>query len=121
MFQAEADPSANLLKFAFSDHVTKDDTARWRAQLDGLLKQLQPGFKLVSDFSGVESIDLACAPDIESVMESLNKAGITKVVRIITHPRQDIGMSIMSLFHYRRCVVIVTCQTMEEALRALVD
>ncbi|HEX4265080.1 MAG TPA: hypothetical protein VH597_12135 [Verrucomicrobiae bacterium] len=121
MFQVETNPAENLLKFAFSGSVTTDETARWRAQLDGLLKQLRPGFKLLSDFSGVESIDVACAPDIEFVMELLNKAGIAKVVRVITHPRQDIGMSIMSLFHYRRCVAIVTCQTMEEALRALAD
>jgi hypothetical protein len=121
MFQAETNPSENLLKFAFSGSVTTDDTTRWKAQMDGWLKPLRPGFKLLSDFSGVESIDLACAPDIEFVMELLNKAGIAKVVRIITHPRQDIGMSIMSLFHYRRCVVIVTCQTMEEAVRAMVD
>jgi hypothetical protein len=121
MFQVEVDKPTNLLKFAFSGRVTTDDTGRWRAQLGGLLEQLPTGFKLLSDFSGVESIDLACAPDIEFVMEMLDKAGVAKVVRIITHPRQDIGMSIMSLFHYRRRVVIVTCQTMEEALRALGD
>lgn len=119
MFQASTDPSQNLLKFAFSGNVTPNETARWKNELPNLLAQLKSGFKLLSDFSGVESIDLACAPDIEVVMDLLNKAGIEKVVRVITHPRQDIGLSIMSLFHYRRCVSIVTCQTMEEALAAL--
>jgi hypothetical protein len=42
-------------------------------------------------------------------------------VRIITDPRQDIGLNIMSLFHYRRRIPIVTCQSMEEALKALAD
>ena len=121
MFQAEVDKSKNLLKFAFSARVTTDDTARWRARLSGLLEQLRPGFKLLTDFSGMESMDLACAPDVEFAMEHLDKAGIAKVVRIITDPRQDIGLSIMSLFHYRRRIVIVTCETMEEALRALAD
>jgi hypothetical protein len=121
MFQGEVNQSENLLKFAFRGRVTTEETARWRAELGGFLKQLRPGFKLLSDFSGVESIDFACAPDIEFVMELLDKAGIAKVVRIIADPRQDIGMNIMSRFHYHRRVKIVTCETMEEALKALMD
>lgn len=121
MFQAEIDKSQNLLKFVFSGRVTPEETKRWREKLAVLLGELKPGFKLLSDFSGVESMDLACAPDIESSMEACDKAGIVKVVRVITHPRQDIGLSIMSLFHYRRCISIITCETMEEALKALAD
>jgi len=119
MFHVEADSSKNLLNFAFSGNVTPDETRRWKDALPDLLSKVKPGFKLLSDFSGVESMDLACAPDIEIAMKLLNTAGIEKVVRVITHPRQDIGLSIMSLFHYRRCISIVTCQTMEEGLAAL--
>ncbi len=121
MFQATADSSKNLLTIAFSGSVTRSETTRWKSELPGVLAKLKPRFTLLSDFGGVESIDLDCAPDIEEVMDLLNRAGIEKVVRIIAHPRQDIGMSIMSLFHYRRCVSIVTCQTKEEALSALAD
>ncbi|HEY2082565.1 MAG TPA: hypothetical protein VGI88_07235 [Verrucomicrobiae bacterium] len=121
MFQAEVDKSKNLLKFVFSAHVTKEETTRWRSDLGGVLEQMRPGFKLLSDLSGVDSIDDACASDFEYAMEQLDKAGMARVVRIITHPRQDIGLSIMSLFHYRRRIVIVTCETMEEAVRALAD
>ena len=59
MFQANADPSKNLLTFTFSQNVTPDETRRWNAELSGLLAKLKPGFKLLSDFSGVESIDIA--------------------------------------------------------------
>jgi hypothetical protein len=121
MFDAKADPLKNLLMFSFSGNVTRSETVRWKGELSGLLAQLKPEFKLLSDFSGVESFEVACAPDVEEVMDLLNKAGIVKVVRIITHPKQDIGLSIMSLFHYRRCISIVTCQTMEEGLSALAD
>jgi hypothetical protein len=121
MFKGESDPSKNLLTIVFSGRVTPSETTRWKNELPGMLSQLKSGFKLLSDFSGVESIDVACAPDIEEVMDLLNEAGIVKVVRVIAHPRQDIGLSIMSLFHYRRCISIVTCQTMEEGLSALED
>ena len=120
-FQADVDPSKKLLTFSFSGNVTRSETTRWKNELPGLLAKLQPGFKLLSDFSVMESIDLACAPDVETVMDLLSEEGIEKVVRIIAHPRQDIGLSIMSLFHYRRCVSIVTCETVEEAMAALED
>ena len=121
MFHAEVDPANNLLKFSFSKRVTRDDTVRWKNELPALLQKLKPGFKLLSNFSDVESIDVACAPDIEAVMDLCNKAGIVKVVRVITNPRQDIGLSIMSLFHYRRCISIVTAETSEEGLAALAE
>jgi len=121
MFEAKADTSENLLTFAFSGNVTRSETTRWKGELPSLLARLKTGFKLLSDFSGVESFEVGCAPDVEEAMDLLNEAGIVKVVRIIVHPRQDIGLSIMSLFHYRRCISIVTCQTMEEGLAALAD
>jgi hypothetical protein len=119
MFQLEIDKSKNLMKSVFSQRVTADETRQWREKLDGMLSELKPDFRLLSDLSGLESMELACAPDIEWSMERFSKAGVSKVVRIIPDPRQDIGLSIMSLFHYRRSVSIVTCQTMEEALKAL--
>lgn len=121
MFDAKADPSKNLLTFAFSGNVTHPETTRWKGELPGLLAQLKTGFKLLSDFTAVESFEISCAPDVEAAMDLLNKAGIVKVVRVIAHPRQDIGLSIMSLFHYRRCISIATCETMEEGLAALAD
>jgi hypothetical protein len=36
-------------------------------------------------------------------------------VRVIPDSRKDIGLNIMSLFHYRRGVRIVTCETLAEA------
>ena len=34
---------------------------------------------------------------------------------------KHIGLNILSLFHYRRRVRIVTCETLEEAMKALTD
>ena len=121
MLDANTDPSQNLLTFAFSGQVTRSETTRWKGELPAMLATLKSGFKLLSDFSRVESFDLSCAPDIEEVMDLLNEAGLVKVVRVIAHPRQDIGLSIMSVFHYRRCVSIITCETVEEGLAALAD
>jgi hypothetical protein len=121
MFQIEADQPKNLLKMVFSGHVTPVETHAWREKLAAILGELRPGFKLLVDFTTLESMDYACAPDIEYAMDLCNKTGVAKIVRVIPDPRRDIGMSIMSLFHYRRGIAIITCQTMEEGLAALAD
>jgi hypothetical protein len=41
------------------------------------------------------------------------------VVRVIPDPQKDIGMQIMSLFHYDRRVRIVTCESLAEAMKVL--
>jgi len=53
------------------------------------------------------------------MMDLCNKKGVETVVRVIPDPHKDIGLNIMSLFHYRRRVRVVTCQTLEEARRVL--
>jgi len=52
-------------------------------------------------------------------MDLLNKQGVSTVVRVIPDPRKDIGFNILSLFHYRPDVQIVTCETLEEAMKVL--
>jgi anti-anti-sigma regulatory factor len=121
MFQVSIDKPKNLLKMAFIQHVTLEETRRWREQLAGLLGELQTGYKLLSDLSELAVMDPDCAAEIEFGMDLCNKAGVSMVVRVIPDPRKDIGLTIMSAFHYRRGVRIVTCETLEEALRALED
>ena len=48
-------------------------------------------------------------------MDVLNKHGIKEVRRVIPDPTKDVGLNIMSLFHYRRDVKIVTYEKLEEA------
>lgn len=121
MVHAEVDSTKNLLKMTFSQRVTVEETRDWRQKLPALLAQLKPGFKSLNNFTGMESMDRACAPDIEFVMDRCNEAGVVKVVRVIPDPRQDIGLNIMSVFHYRRCISIVTCETLEQGMAALSD
>jgi len=119
MIQVGADKSKNLLTMAFSGHVTPEETHQWREKLAGSAGELRRGFKLLNDLSDLDSMDRGCIPDIEFGMELLDKSGIAKVVRIFKDPRKDIGLNIISLFHYHHRIPIVTCETMEEALRAL--
>ena len=53
------------------------------------------------------------------VMEKLDCKGIEISVRVIPDPSKDIGLSILSTFHSRNSVRIVTCTSMVEAARVL--
>jgi hypothetical protein len=121
MFQVETDKAENLLKISYEQHVGPEDTKRVAERIPTLLADLRPGFRLLTDLSRLESMDLACAPFIKRMMDVCNKKGIEMVVRIIPDPHKDIGLNILSLFHYRRRVRIVTCGTLEEAVEALPD
>ena len=119
MYQAEVDKARNLLKISYSQHVTAEETKRWQEEFRPMLAELQPGFRLLTDLSVLESMDMACVPHIEAVMDLCDKNGVELVVRVIPDPQKDIGLNILSLFHYDRDVHIVTCETIEEAERAL--
>jgi hypothetical protein len=119
MFQVEVDGLKNVLKISYARHVGPEDTKRVEEEIPPLLAEVRPGFRLLTDLSGLESMDLACVPYIRRMMDLCNKNGVEMVVRVIPDPHKDIGLNILSLFHYRRRVRIVTCATLGEAMIAL--
>jgi anti-anti-sigma regulatory factor len=119
MFKSEVDTASNLLKVRYAGRVSSAETKRAAGEVEEVLKGVQPGFRLLADLSELESMDLDCVPDLEQMMDACNKHGVTLVVRVIPEPPKDIGMNIMSLFHYHRGVRIVTCATLAEAARVL--
>jgi hypothetical protein len=121
MFQVMADQKKNLLILTYAQHVAPEEMKGSEAKVKALLTELPPGFRLLSDLSGLESMDPGCLPYISRSMDLMTKRGVAKVVRVIPDPHKDIGLNIMSLFHYQRRVPIVTCPTMEEAMAELAD
>jgi len=119
MFQTEVDKSKNLLTISYTQHVGPEEMQSCARQVQVLLAGLQPGFRLLTDLSGLETMDFACVPYIKQIMDILNQQGVEQVMRVIPDPRKDIGLNIMSLFHYRRGVRIVTCGNLEEAMQVL--
>jgi anti-anti-sigma regulatory factor len=119
MFKVEVDKTKNLLKDHFAERVDAGEAQRYGDEIQLFLADLRPGFRQLTDLSGLESMDLACLPHIAQVMDACSKAGLKLVVRVIPDPRKDIGLNIMSLFHHRRRIRIVTCKSLEEALTVL--
>ncbi|MFO1489106.1 MAG: hypothetical protein U1F65_11585 [Verrucomicrobiota bacterium] len=119
MFQVTSDKTTNLLCMIFAGEVKADEVKRCVERVRIHLKQLKPGFRLLNDLSALESMDIASVPHLEDSMAACSKAGVATVVRVIPDPKKDIGFKILSVFHYRRPIRIITCATMMEALKIL--
>jgi anti-anti-sigma regulatory factor len=119
MFEAGFDTSKNLLHIAYTGRIEAAEVKQCLEQLQALVRELKRGFRLLSDLTALEAMDTASVPYIQQMMDLCNKAGVIMVVRVIPDPRKDIGLNILSLFHDRQDLQIVTCKTLEEAMKAL--
>jgi hypothetical protein len=52
-------------------------------------------------------------------MDLCDQHGVGLVIRVIPDPAKDIGLNILSIFHYPHHPRTVTCKAMNEAARLL--
>ena len=121
MFSAQADKEKNLLTIRFSGRVGVEEVKRSGEEVAALVDGLTVGFQLLADLTGLEEMDTACAPVIARTMDLCNRKGVRRIVRVIPDPSKDIGLNILSVFHYSRRVKMVTCETLDEALKILAE
>ena len=119
MFTVSADSKRNLLTIRFEDYVSAADLKEGVKKIEAALAELRPGFQLLTDLSGLYEMEFEASATIKKVMDLCRQAGIARVVRVIPDPKKDIGFNIMSYFHYKRGVGIVTCESLGEAIKAL--
>jgi anti-anti-sigma regulatory factor len=80
---------------------------------------LKPGFVLFVDMSNLESMDASCAPGLGAIMDLCNARGISTVVRVIPDLNKDIGLNLISHFHYHPKVKTQTYESLAEAIKSL--
>ena len=107
--------SDTLVTVEYCGHITATDLGMHTADVEALQRTIQPGFTVLTDLTGLESMDLDCAPILSRIMELFNRLGTARVVRVIPDPKKDIGLGILSLFHYKSGVAVNTVATRAEA------
>ena len=117
----KTDAAQKLLVITYSGHVDAGDIRRRLEDVLAAVRSMPPGFRLLTDLTDLESMESACAPYIDQVMDLCSEKGVTKVVRVVPDSKKDIGFGVMSRFHYNREVAIITCESVDEATRALAD
>lgn len=119
MFLVTSNKSKQLLHLSYVQRVKPEELRHGLEDLKTLLADLSPGFRVLVDLGRLESMEPACAKEIGLTMEIFDRSGVDVVVRVIPDPRKDIGMNILTAFHYTRGPRIITCQNMIAAAKVL--
>ena len=119
MLLVASNKSRQLLQVAFIGQVSPEELQGALAEVTTELAGLSPGFHYLVDFSQFESMDLDGPPAVGQIMDLISRAGAGLVVRVIPDASRDIGMNILTIFHYPPELPVITCQTITEAVRAL--
>jgi anti-anti-sigma regulatory factor len=119
MIHVAADSTRRLLLIRYTGTVSPQQTEQALDDIRSGLATLERGFRLLVDLTDLQTMDVACAPFVEKAMDLCNEKGASMVVRVIPDPRRDIGMQIMSIFHYSGDTRILTCETLAQAEQIL--
>ena len=121
MFSIEADAINRLIKISWSENVSADEVRECAEQLGALTADIRPGFRVLTDLTGLESMDPTGASYIAAMMDLVAAKQVGLIVRVIPDPHKDIGLHILSYFHYGSQVQIMTYQNLTDALQSLLD
>ena len=117
MYVLELDRSKRLLVISAAQRITAEEANRAAQRIRELLQDVAPGFHVLADFRWLESMDSAAARHIAEMMDALAEKNVASVTRVMPDPHKDIGLNILSQFHYGANVKIATFETLVDALQ----
>jgi hypothetical protein len=117
--EVTADVFRNLIRIRHLGHVTTTEMRACGEKVVSLLPQMSAGFTLLTDLSGLDSMELDCTGELGRMMDACKMKGVGTAMRIIPDQSKDVGFNILALTHYRSGVHVITCQTAAEAERML--
>jgi hypothetical protein len=121
MYSVEFDRSKRLLVISAAGQVTKKEVETVALRVREIMKEVTPGFRVLTDFRWLERMDPAAAVPLAEIMDALAAKDVAAVVRVVPDPRKDIGLNILSQFHYGPQIKLATFESLAEALSALID
>ncbi len=119
MIKVNYDPEYNTIIIEFEGKIDAAQGEQYLPDIQKVLSKVKKGFNLLVDLSSVQTVDPKIQGVIKKVMDLLNAQGVTKILRVIPDPAHDIGLNIMSLFHYSEEVKVLTLRSREEAQERL--
>ena len=119
MYAVEIDSSKRLLVISGAGHITAAEVRQALARVRELLPDVAPGFGLLADFRWLEKMDRDSAPYIAEIMDAVAAKDVAVVVRVMPDPHKDIGLNILSQFHYGPEIRTITFETLADALQSL--
>lgn len=120
MYSVEIDRSKRLLVISAVGHVTKAEMVAAAKQVREAIKDAEPGLHLLTDFRWLESMDSSAASEVAEIMDALTEKQVGSVTRVMPDPHKDIGLNILSQFHYDPKIRIATFETLADAVQSLI-
>lgn len=121
MYSVEADKSKRLVVISVAGHVTKEEVKAAAQNVRDIVKDAAPAFRVLTDFRWLDSMEPAAAHYIAEIMDVLAEKKVGSVVRVVPDPHKDIGLNILSQFHYGSKVQVATFESLAEALQVLAE
>ena len=119
MYSVELDQTKHVLVISALQRVTAEQAKLAAERVRELLQDVAPGLRLLADFRWLDSMDSGAARHIAKIMDTLADKGVASVTRVIPDPHKDIGLNILSQFHYGPEIQIATFQTLADALQSM--
>jgi hypothetical protein len=119
MYAVELDRSKRLLVISGLHRVTAEHAKLAAQRVRELLQDVAPGFRVLADYRWLDAIDPAAARHIAEVMDICAEKGVASVTRVMPDPHKDIGLNILSQFHYGPEIKIATFETLADALESI--
>ena len=119
MVKVSYDDEHNTVIIEFEGNIDAAQAESFFSDVEKVLPKPGKGFKLLTDFSSVQTMELAVKDEIKKAMGLFNARGVTEILRVLPDPDMDIGLNIMSRSRYSQDVKIVTLRSREEALARL--
>jgi hypothetical protein len=119
MYAVELDESKRLLVISATQRVTAEQAKIAAQRVRQLLQDVAPGFRVLADFRWLDSMDSGAARHIADIMDAVAEKEVASVTRIMPDPHKDIGLNILSHFHYGPQIQITTFATLADALQSI--
>jgi len=119
MYAVELDRSKRLLVISAAQRVPAPEVKAVAQRVREVLRGVAPGFHVLADFRWLESMDSAAAQYLAEIMDALAEKKVASVTRVFSDPHKDIGLNILSPFHYGADVTITTFETLADAVQSI--
>jgi anti-anti-sigma regulatory factor len=115
MVKVRYDRKRNTVIVEFEGNVDAEQAEQFFADLEKVRPKLAKEFKLLTDFSLVDTMEFNVKGEIEKAMDLFNAQGVTEVIRVIPDANMDIGFNLMSAAHYSKQIKVHTLRSRQEA------
>ena len=119
MFVVEIDTTRRFVVISVAGHVTVDEARDTTHRIREALAEVEPGFAALVDYRWLDSMATGAAQFIAEIMDLFASKKVSAVVRVVPDPRKDIGLNILSHFHYGPEIKVLTFETLADAVQSL--